>query len=832
VNDLRALLDGAVREHGERPAISWRQRYRTLRWTYADLGRHVGRIESALHAAGIGPGDRVLLLGPSSPHWAAGFFAIVSRGAAAVPLNPRSPAEQLQRIVAASEPRLLLRSAHTPWPGKALPELLLEEAAERGGQATHPSLPQLPIPFPPPVALAPGTLAELVYTSGTTGDPKGVMLTHGNLLACVEGLSQAQPLVPTDGMLSIVPLFHVYGQMAGMLYPLHCGAALTWVPSLSSRVILQAFAREKDNYLVAVPEFLKTVMDRLEARLHDRPAALHGVLRRLIRRRVFPHLQNVVSGGAPLAEELEARWRVFGVEVLQGYGLTETSPLISCNTHSAHRAGSVGRPIPGVAVVIAPDSEILVRGANVMAGYFRDERRTREAFVDGWLRTDDAGRIDGDGFLFVSGRKRYMLLGPSGENVFPEDLEAELNAVPGVRDSAVVGLTRDGRLVIHAVLLADRTDGDEIVGVANARLAPHQHITAWSLWPEADFPRTGTRKIRKDEVLRALTGQQGAPGAGPQGDAASQGPVTGTPAAAPSITPLARLLAQITRTDPRSIHDGTRLVADLQLDSLLRIELVARIEEEFNREIAENRITASTTVGELRALIEDRKAPAVQALRYPRRSLGRTSRALRPALQSAGAFPLLALLCGVRAHGGEALQGLGPALFMANHRSYIDGAVVVRALPRERRGRLAIAAAYDPLYESFAAIAPLTDLVFNTYPFATRLTDNIKPSLEYTGSLLDDGWSVLLFPEGQLNRGSERLQPLRGGAGILALEMSVPVVPVGITGTDAVLPPDTLRPRRRGHVDVRFGAPLRFAPGESPVQASQRIDAALRALIA
>ncbi|HUL12056.1 MAG TPA: AMP-binding protein [Methylococcaceae bacterium] len=805
MTDLTALLDEMAEQYASRVALVYRPRYRTLRWTFGELRDRVGGVARALLTEGVGPGDRILLFSGNSPHWAAAFFAILARGAVAVPLNPRSPVEQLQRIIASCEPKLLLCSSRMPWPGGPIKTVEIEAVAAMTTKA----------PPPARVPIQPGQLAEIVYTSGTTGDPKGVMLTHANLLACVHALGEAVPLLPGDAVLSIVPLFHLYGQMAGLLYPLSRGCALTYVPSLSSRVILNTFSRTPASYLVAVPEFLKTVMDRLEDELLRRPVFLRTIARRLIRRRAFQNLDTIVSGGAPLSAELETKWRAFGFEVLQGYGLTETSPMIACNTRHAHRFGSVGKPIPGVSVRVAPDGEILVKGPNVMAGYYRDEARTRQTIQDGWLKTDDSGKFDEDGFLYVFGRKKYMILGPGGENVFPEDIEAELSAVAGVRDSAVVGLERGGRVAIHAVLLSDRGDGDAIVAEANRRLASHQQIMGWSLWPEVDFPRSATRKVRKEEVIRWLATQQAT-----------------TPRAVTVATPLTRLIAQVTRTDPMTIDDSTHLVADLHLDSLLRIELVSRIEEEFNLDIPENLITDVTTVGELKALVEERNIRSEAALNYPRWSLGKGSRLIRPAIQHIGFFSWLSWLCDLNVEGRENLEDLhGPVIFMANHRSYLDGPVLVQAMPRRWRAKLAIAAAYDPLYERFPKIAPLAELSFNTYPFGTRLSENIKPSLEYTGSLLDDGWSVLIFPEGRMNRSEQALMPLRGGTGILAVEMQVPIVPMTIAGTERILPPDMLMPRRRGRVDIRFGKPLTFAPSDRYGETTRLLERAIGELL-
>lgn len=804
MNNIYSNLQQSQTAFGSKPALAFRQRYRTLRWTYRELVERTHNIAVALAARNIEPGDKVLLFGNNSPQWVAAFFAVLARGAVVVPLNPRSTSEQLELIAAAAEPKVLLRANHAIWTGPAIDSLSIEDAsATASGPADLPGL-----------NASPNDLAEIVYTSGTTGAPKGVMLTHGNLLSVLRALPEAIPLNSRDSVMSIVPLFHVYGQVAGMLYPLQQGCVVTYFPSLSSREILNTLARMPADYLVTVPEFLKTFMERLETKLSAWPLWLRRCLRSYIRRNISATLHTLVSGGAPLVPELERKWRALGFDVLQGYGLTETSPMIAINTAAEQRIGSVGKPMTGVEVKIAEDGEIWVKGPNVMRGYYRDEQRTRESLQNGWLKTDDGGRFDADGFLYVFGRKKYMILGPSGENVFPEDLEAELNRCPGVRDSAVIGLEHRGRTVIHAVLLSDNSDGDAIVEEANRHLAPHQQIMDWSLWESADFPRSATRKVKKEELIRHLQNRQA--------------PVAANRA---QITRLTRLIAQTTNSDPYAIAESTRLVADLKLDSLLRIELIGRIEEEFGCELAETSVTAQTTVKELQTRIDAHQGAESRGERYPRWSMSRWCCRVRPVIQNA-VFCCLPLLGKVRIEGLEHLQGLEqPVIFMPTHSSYLDGLYAVRAIPARFREKMGIAAAFDPLYEKFWWFAPFAELMMNTYPFGAKLTENIKPSLEYTGRLLDDGWNVLIFPEGGMNRTDAPLLPLKGGAGVLAIEMQAPIVPMAIIGTAHLLPPEKIVPRHRGEVIIRFGTPLNLASVKNYHDATQSVEKALQDLL-
>ncbi|MGX2041901.1 AMP-binding protein [Methylocaldum sp. MU1018] len=805
MNSLAAFFDQQTGRHGLRPAVRYRPRYRTVRWSYDELREHALGISRALAAHGIASGDRVVLCAENSPYWAAAFCAILARGGVAVPLNPKSTPDQFGRIGRSAEPKLALLSSSLAWPDESLPCLPVDAAYAAGAAGTIRDR----APFENS-----GELAEIIYTSGTTGDPKGVMLSHRNLLADLEAVMKAVPLAPDDHILTLIPLFHAFGQMTGLLCPLHSGCSVTYLAAPTTRAIREALIYTPATHLVAVPEVLKTMMDRLESRLGRMPGFLRRALRGRIRTRISGTLRTIVCGGAPLDPTLEDKWWNLGFEVLQGYGLTETSPVISTNTPAAHRAGSVGKPLAGVDVRLAPDGEILVRGPIVMQGYYRDARRTGDVLADGWLKTDDAGRFDRDGFLYVFGRKKYMILGPSGENVFPEDLETELNRLPGIADSAVVGLPKNGRTVIHAALLCEPDRAPGAVAEANRRLAPHQQIASWSVWPEADFPRSVTRKVKKDEVVGRL-------GSEPPSRPLQDG----------RITPLKRLLAEVTQTDIGAVGDSTRLASGLNLDSLLRIELVSRIEDEFGACVEEMQITPELTVADLEALVQGQKGRMPELGRYPRWSNSVWAARLRPLAQRIFFRWWLSIFCRLRVEGVEHLANLRePAIFMANHRSFLDSIVATWAIPAPVRSRLGIAAATHVLYGAYAWFAPLAELAFNAFPFPTRTRENIRPGLDYIGRMLDDGWNILIFPEGQLNRSGQPLLDLKAGTGVIAAEMGVPVVPLAIRGTDAILPPDALLPRRRSAVTVRFGRPLRLT-GRGYADAAAHIESHLRRLL-
>ena len=767
------------------------------------MGARIQVLMAVLSEHGITAGDRVLLYAENSPDWVAAFFAVLACGAVVVPVNPRSTAEQIERIVAASESRLLLISDQAFWPASPLPAITIQ-TADQNIQRDR------PIIVPENT-----TLAEILYTSGTTGDPKGVMLSHENLLSDLEAVAKAVPLAPHHHVVSLVPLFHAYGQMTSLFCPFNAGCAVTYLSAPTSRAILETLAHTPVTHLVAVPEVLKAMMDRLEQRMGRIPGFMRRFIGRQICRRVFGSLEVIACGGAALDPVVEEKWWALGLEVLQGYGLTETSPILTVNTPSVHRIGSVGKPVEGAEIRISSEGEILARGPMVMEGYYRDAKRTDDVFENDWLKTDDGGRLDEDGFLYVFGRRRYMILGPGGENVFPEDIEAELNRNSAVIDSAVVGLEIKGRTIVHAVLLCEPASAEAAIVRANKKLAPYQQILSWSIWPEPDFPRSVTRKVKKEEVIHRLSDETGI-----------------NVKVSEHVTPVMRLLGQITGIPPDTMSESTLLSANLGIDSLLRIELVSQIEDQWGISIEEVQITPQTTVGMLGGLLEKQKRISPKLSKYPRWSLKPWASRLRPVAQWLFLQSWISVCCRLRIEGTEHLEGLtGPVIFMANHRSFLDSAVITFALPKTFRWRLGIAAATDVFYQKYAWSVPIGELALNAFPFPTGVGENIRPGLEYFGRLLDDGWNVLIFPEGRQNREDLGIQTLKGGAGVIAVEMKVPVVPVIIEGTEKVMPPDTLVPRTIERVIVRFGKPVQTNKTEGHTEATDRIATAMQALL-
>ena len=507
------FLRGAVDRWESRDALLFKPAFRYQRWSYARLWEESGQVAAMLQRRGLTKGDQVILWGPNCPQWVLAFFGCMRAGIVLIPLDVRSAPDYVARVVSRTEPVLAFTSRFTPKQGVDLgvPELTFEELEE-----AIQGLPQ-----PEDVDIGPHDLAEIMFTSGTTGDPKGVMLTHRNLLANIEGISQYIVCNPSSRLLSILPLSHMYEQMGGLFIVLYHGASVTYPTSRQPTVLSRTMRERRITTLLLVPQGLELLMNGIEREVRRQgkaalwakllriaektPFGLRRVLFRRVHKQFGGKLDFIVSGGAALDYDLGHKWELLGVKIIQGYGTTEASPVISNHTIKERRFDSTGRPLPNVEVKIGEDGEILVRGDNITPGYWRAPEETAAVFDGDWYMTGDLGFFDDEGFLHVKGRKKDMIVLPSGQNVFPDDIQAVLTKHPGVTDATVVGLTRGSAVEVHAALILEDADAaQEVVAWANGQLAEQQRVRGFTVWPEEDFPRTHTLKVRKPVVTESI----------------------------------------------------------------------------------------------------------------------------------------------------------------------------------------------------------------------------------------------------------------------------------------------------------------------------------------
>ena len=818
------FLRGAVERHGPRDALLFKPAFRYLRWTYSRLWDESGQVATLLQRRGLTKGDQVILWGPNSPHWVLLFFGCLRAGVVLVPLDLRSAPDYVARVVSRTEPKLAFTSRFTPKTevDLGIPEIAFEEL--EGAIAG--------LPEPENVDIGPHDLAEIMFTSGTTGDPKGVMLTHRNLTANIEGVSQYISCEPSGRLLSILPLSHMYEQMGGLFVTLYNGASVTYPTSRQPTVLSRTMRERKITIMLLVPQGLELLMNGIEREVaRQGKQALWSKLLKIaerlpfrLRRRLFRRVHKqfggkldfVVSGGAALDVDLARKWELLGVKIVQGYGTTEASPVISNHTIEGRRHDSTGRPLPNVEVKISNAGEILARGENITPGYWRAPEETAKVFEGDWYKTGDLGYFDEEGFLHVQGRVKDMIVLPSGQNVFPEDIQAVLTKHPQVRDASVVGLARDTSVEVHAALiLDDASKAQEAVTWTNGQLAEQQRIRGFTVWQEEDFPRTHTLKVKKQIVIDTILGKI-------QPEPPAETTSGGRPAG--GARGLLHIIAEVSKRDVGDIVDEAALGDDLELDSLGRVELLSAVEAELGVYMDEDRVSSETTVAQLVHLVEEgSKNPPMMS--FPRWGMQWWCRMTRGVLQQGVMFPLTALPYGLKVTGRENLEGItGPVLFASNHNLGLDNPLIIKAVPLKWRRRMAVAGAANLWKNPVWWI--MNPLLGNGFPLARE--GPVRPSLENMGKIMDDGWSVLIYPEGELTVGGP-IKPFMNGAGLVAVEGRIPVVPLRLH-IHRLGSPTRFPFLRRGSIEVRFGEPLSFPPGTDYQEATAAIENAVKAL--
>jgi long-chain acyl-CoA synthetase len=565
----------------------------------------------------------------------------------------------------------------------------------------------------------------------------------------------------------------MFGQSLGIFMPLFLEGSVAFTSEIHPGKLIHFVHDNRISVMVCVPRILENTKSEITRETKGtrgqtpRPLWLRLWRHRLIHRRFGWKFWAFVVGAARVDPQLEEFWKQRGFVVVQGYGLTEASLVVAVNHPFNARTGSVGKVVEGQEVRIAPDGEILVRGESVTAGGGE------------WLHTGDLGEIDSEGRLYFRGRKKNMIVTPEGLNVYPEDVEAVLNAFPEIRDSAVVG--RDH---VHAVLILNNpaADVDGLIRQANSKLEAHQRIREWSIWPHSDFPRTAsTLKLKRHEIAERL---QAAP----------------ERAAGPPLPDLGAM------------------------SSLERVELLSQLENKYQLELDEDAFAKLTSTRELDEWL---RRPAIAAAgveaRTPTSEWARSAaiRWFRTAFQHALALPLYRHYLPLTVTGLDHLETLQPpVIFAANHTSHLDVPTIYTALPHRWHQLLAPAmmkdhfqAYFEPrgrspkdvLLAVFSYV--LACSLYNAYPLPQQMSGT-RRALEYTGSLITRGYCPIVFPEG-VRTPDGRLQKFRPGIGMMSGRLQVPVVPIHISGLYEIYSIHDSWPRR-GPVRVSIGAPLRF----------------------
>lgn len=822
---------------GDECAYIQRRGYRTERRSYQQVAAMASGFARELEARAIAKGDRVMLWGENSAEWVAAFFGCALRGIIAVPMDDAATPDFSRRVFQKTSAKLLLCSRRHLAESAGLPAVALED------------LPHHPSSSSDAADVRPGDTLQIVFTSGTTAEPKGVVITHGNVLANIapletqiRGYLKYERLVHPIRFLNLLPLSHVFGQFLGIFLPPILGGTVIFQEEFNPTEVVRTIQRERVSVLVSVPRVLQSLKQKVERDLDDRgkrkdfqrrfvSAEGRHFLRRWwmfrdIHRQFGWKFWAFISGGAALDSETEEFWGRLGYAAIQGYGLTETTSLISVNHPFKLGKGSIGKVLPGREVKLAGDGEILVRGGGVASGYWGETSSQGVSDDQGWYRTGDIGALDEAGHLYFKGRKKEVIVTPGGTNVYPDDLEAALRREPEVKDCVVVGIERGGNAEPCAVLiLRNPASPEAVVQHANQSLAEYQRMRMWLVWPEEDFPRTNTQKPRRTLIQQAAQARILQPGANP-GETAN--------------SPLAELIARVSGRPVPRLNAGSNLDSDLGLSSLDRVELLSALEDRYQVDLSETGFSAARTVGDLERIVRGDPAPR-KVYHYPAWALRWPVTWIRFLAHYLLLRPAILLLGWPRIEGRENLRGWsGPFLVVSNHIDHVDVGFIKTALPFRFRHRLATAAGGEAL-EALRTPPPERNVFARIYDriqwllgvsllniFPLPRETGFRQSFAHAGRAVDRGYSVLVFPEGR-HTVDGKLGPFRAGIGLLANNLNIPVLPMRIVGLFEV--------KQTGRkfaapwkISVRIGQPIKFEPGTNPEQIARELQQAVEAL--
>ncbi len=839
--------------HREERAYRQRHGYRTESFTYGEILQMACNFARTLEARGIAKGERVMLWGENCAEWVAAFFGCAMSGVIVVPMDDGATFDFAMRVFQQVQGKLLVgsrRHGHEfAVAGLPIATLTLEEVQAQAPSASTPAS----------IGLGRDDILQIIFTSGTTADPKGVVITHGNVLANIAPLEQEmrgylkyEPLVHPLRFLNLLPLSHVFGQFLAMYLPPLLGGTVIFQDELKPSEVVNTIRRERVSVAVCVPRVLQALKQKIERDVEDRGesgafrsrfAAAKGehFLRRwwtfrAIRRQFGWKFWAFISGGAALDHETEEFWGRLGYAVIQGYGLTETTSLISVNHPFRLGKGSIGKVLPGREVTLADDGEILVRGGGVASGYWDGREAQRVVDEHGWYRTGDVGALDEAGNLYFKGRKKEVIVTPGGTNVYPEDLEAALRQQPEVKDCVVVGIERGGNAEPCAVvILREGGQAEDVVRRANQSLAEYQRMRMWIEWPEGDFPRTNTQKPRRNliaEIARARMFPESPLLA--QKTREKWGTHTGD---GRDSNPLSDLITRISGRSVGPLSEDASLESDLGLSSLDRVELLSALEDRYQLDLSETRFNTMRTVGDLQRMLRG-EASAGVAYHYPSWTLRWPVRWVRLLTHYLLMRPAIVLLGWPRIEGRENLNGVnGPLLVISNHIGDVDAGFILTALPARYRHRLATATggeALEALRTPPAGRALLLQIydhvrwilgvsLLNLFPLPREA--GFRRSFAYAGEAVDRGYSVLVFPEGR-HTTDGKILPFRAGIGLLAANLGVPVLPMRIDGLFEVKQAGR-RFAAPWSIRVKIGKPLHFETGTEPERFAARLQEAV-----
>ena len=847
--DLLELFEAAVQAYRHRVALRMIQGDQEVHFTYGEVHKYAGRIGSFLLKSGVRPGDRVLLISENRPEWGIAYFGILRSGATAVPVDPELSEAEVINLARTSQAVCCLiseQSARTlPGLFRALGEANLPTQVHSLAQALEGDSAFAEGIGPVRKSASADAAASLIFTSGTTGQPKAVVLTHRNFASLVAKLAAVYDLGVGDGLVSVLPLHHTFEFSCGFLLPFRRGAEITYLDELTADRLGEVFETGRVTAMIGVPAIWQLLQRKITQEIAAKPAVIEQGIRALlaahaelrnrsainlgkllfwpIHRKFGGKMRFMVSGGSALPDQVQEAFHALGFNITQGYGLTEAAPVLTVEeARNQRQPGTVGKPLPGVELKIDnPDAEgvgeVLAKGPNVMAGYFENRGATDAVLHDGWLRTGDLGRLDSEGRLFLVGRKKDVILSASGKNVYPDELENLYSQHPHLKELSIVGLSDPiGGERVACLCVPDykdrpkdevRRELEEHFRKVSSELPFYRRVKVLRLW-DGELPRTSTRKVKRSEVLLELQRLERAAASGERlRDAA-------TTSASSGVSPwLYPLLSEVAQRSLGQIRPESQLVGDLGFDSLMLTELGVALEQAGVVLPAGADLSQVETVEELQKLIAS-VAPVGSRARVPQppdsdqkseeievpeavADLGRRLLSLGQRFLYGGVFD-------VRVSGKSFIPQNQNFLVIANHTSHLDMGLI-KVVLGDQGERLAALAARDYFFDT-----PLKRAYFENFTNLIPMDrhGSLRESLRIAGEALNQGCNLLIFPEGTRSPNGELLE-FKPTLGFLALTYKVDVLPIYLGGTFEALPKGAIIPRAKD-LTVRIGPVLRY----------------------
>jgi len=791
---------------GKKSYFLYQDRYRTWKWTFDQVLSLSLKFSSHLGSMGLKKGDRVVLKADSNPEWIIVFLGCIMAGITLVPIDSRSDESFLKMVTDDVEPSLvILQKEHavhekSTKKAKVLKYIHIEDIWEKIRSLKEFDYTE--------ISIDKEDLVEIIYTSGTTSAPKGVTLTFENIqsnlkmaLPAISKWKRFLKIIPGSRLLSAVPLSHMYGQVVGMFIPASIELSVFFSLNKKPRDILRAIRQNNIIALAALPQQLKVLKDHIvdtygldserSRNTYEKYKKKKWWIRYI---RFLPfHIKiglnflGIISGGAHIKEEVDEFYRTMAFGLFQGYGLTETAPLLAVFDPSRNKAGSVGSFLDSENVKIE-NGELYVRGSTVTPGYYKDEDKSKQHFSNGWFRTGDAVEVDEEGNVFIKGRKDDLIVKESGVNVYPSDIAEKFRKQEKIKDCTVFGMDSNGRKEIIAVLLLedknmDEDSIDEMVDRVNSDLNVDQRVDDYLIWQGEDFPRTHTMNIKKREILEKLRESARGKRIGPAGSGKGE----------KDIYSIIRKIKKV-----RGRKGGEALLEkDLGMDSLDIVSFSSELEKQFDIDTSQLEITADTKIKDIEEKLKN-PLPNRQMLPFFNFAYNGYFIFLRTVFQYL-IFPFVRILYRCRIKGGKNLRHIDmPASFISNHVSLMDSLVILYSLPLNIRKKMTVVMSIGHHFSYyFAKKGNIMRRVLEAvgfYLFISLFINVIPLSRVFgfdqvfknIGTAVDRGWNILIFPEGGITTDGS-IKKFEPGIGIISRDMKMPVIPVRIDGLYNIL---------------------------------------------